>query len=374
MINQLQIINFKSHKNTSLDLKNLTVLCGQNGVGKSSIIQSLLLLRQTNLKGRLDKVLALNAPLCFIGKVKDAIYQFNEGETKEKISFHIKDNTQQYFWVFDASKELDFLNIIQQESSFKGYKKLSLFTSDFQFLSASRSSEYKSDDYEVITQKQISLNEGKGELLGHFLYEYGKKIKVIDACLHDSDKSAFLLNQTTAWEREISKGVNILPNKLGESYEIRYSFDISSFGPTDAFSSNNVGFGLSYSLPIIVAILSAQKDALIIIENPEAHLHPNGIAKLTELICLAAEAGIQIIIETHSDHVINGILVQCKRFEEREKGISKDHVSIYHFDRDEKEHCTEAKKINIEEGGRVRYTPRGFFDQFTLDRKYLMGF
>ena len=374
MITQLQIINLKSHKNTTVDLKNLTVLCGQNGVGKSSLIQSLLLLRQTNLKGRLDKVLSLNDPLCFIGKVKDAIYQFNEGENKDKIRFQIKEGEKQYLWVFDASKELDFLDIINTQSSFANYQQLSLFTSDFQFLSASRSSDYKSDDYEVLTQKQISISEGRGELLGQFLYEYGKKIKVNEDCLHDSESDLFLLNQTTAWEREISTGVNILPNKLGDSYEIRYSFDVPNFGPTDAFSSNNVGFGLSYSLPIIVAILSAKPDALLLIENPEAHLHPNGIAKLTELICLASQAGIQIILETHSDHIINGILVQCKKFEEVNKGISKDNVSIYQFDRDEVEHCTRATKITLESNGHLRYPPEGFFDQFTIDRKFLMGF
>ena len=374
MITQLQVINLKSHKKTTLETKNLSVFCGQNGVGKSSLIQSLLLLRQTNLKGRLDKVLSLNDPLCYIGKVKDAIYQFNEGEYKDRIGFILQENEQKYTWIFDASKELDFMEIITEESSFEGFAELSLFTSDFQYLSAARSSEYKSDDYEVLTQKQISINEGKGELLGQFLYEYGKKVKVNDACLHDSEKDDFLLSQTTAWEREISKDVNVIPQRIGDSYEIRYSFDVPNFGPTDVFSSNNVGFGLSYSLPIIVAILSAQKNALIIIENPEAHLHPNGIAKLTELICLASQAGIQIILETHSDHIINGILVQCKKFEEDNKGISRENVSIYHFDRDETEHCTKATKVEIEEDGKIRYPPKGFFDQFTIDRKFLMGF
>ena len=112
MITQLQVINLKSHKKTTLETKNLSVFCGQNGVGKSSLIQSLLLLRQTNLKGRLDKVLSLNDPLCYIGKVKDAIYQFNEGEYKDRIGFILQENEQKYTWIFDASKELDFMEII----------------------------------------------------------------------------------------------------------------------------------------------------------------------------------------------------------------------------------------------------------------------
>ncbi|MGJ0514458.1 MAG: DUF3696 domain-containing protein [Methylomicrobium sp.] len=68
-------------------------------------------------------------------------------------------------------------------------------------------------------------------------------------------------------------------------------------------------------------------------------------------------------------------MIQCKKFEEEaKKGISRDNVSIYHFDRNVAEQCSEAKKIEIEENGRIRYTPIGFFDQFTNDRKVLMGF
>lgn len=135
------------------------------------------------------------------------------------------------------------------------------------------------------------------------------------------------------------------------SYEIKYSFntDASPTGVTQEFTAKNVGFGLSYALPIIVAILSAQKDALLLIENPEAHLHPYGQAKLTELMCLAAQAGIQIIIETHSDHIINGALVACKQ-----EKINKENIGIYQFNRDEEQHCAKATQIEVLEGGRIK--------------------
>ena len=79
-------------------------------------------------------------------------------------------------------------------------------------------------------------------------------------------------------------------------------------------------------------------------------------------------------METHSDHIINGILVNCKKFEKESKGISRDNVSMIFFERDETNHSSKVSKILIEEEGTVRYTPKGFFDQFTIDRKYLMGF
>ena len=373
MIDRLRIVNFKSHKDTILDFKNLTVICGQNGVGKSSTIQSLLLLRQTYNANKLDKILSLNGDLCNLGTAKDAIYQFNDEVFKDDICFEISDSTEEYSWVFNTARELDFLDLKSDLDDAEGFKENSLFKTNFQYISASRIAEYKSNDFEVLTNKQLSLFEGKGELTAHFLYKYGKSIAVDESLLHSNESDSYLLSQTTAWEKEISKGVNIVPVKTGDNYDIKYSFDVPSFGPTQEFSSKNVGFGLSYTLPIIVAILSAQPGALIIIENPEAHLHPNGIAKLTELICLAAQAGIQIIIETHSDHIVNGILVQSKKFEETQKGIDKDNVSIYQFDRDEKEHCTVSIKVEVEEGGRISFAPEGFFDQDTIDTDFLLG-
>ncbi len=382
MIEKIEIQNFKSHKITELQLGKLSVLCGINGVGKSSSIQLLLLLREAYLKDKSFDILDFQSNSVKIGTASDAIYEFSEFDGFG-ISLVISGNP--YNFTYEAKTEDEkvksFIRLNQDKSNFPtDFIKESLFNTNFQYLSAYRlgpQTQYPKGDKIIDIYKQISDIDGNAEYFVHFLDRYRNNEVLEEIRKNTNPLYNDLFSQVIAWEKEICEGINIDildSGKLG--YVLKYSFDTikSTTSKTRNFEATNVGFGLSYVMPILVAILSAQKDALIIIENPEAHLHPNGIAKLTELICLAAEAGIQIIIETHSDHVINGILVQCKKFEEKEKGISKDHVSIYHFDRDEKEHCTEAKKINIEEDGRVRYTPKGFFDQFTLDRKYLMGF
>ena len=69
----------------------------------------------------------------------------------------------------------------------------------------------------------------------------------------------------------------------------------------------HTGFGLTQVLPIMVAALSANKDDLLLIENPEVHLHPAGQAAIGEFLAEVASAGVQVVIETHSDHVLNGI-------------------------------------------------------------------
>lgn len=75
----------------------------------------------------------------------------------------------------------------------------------------------------------------------------------------------------------------------------------------------NTGFGITYVLSVLVAVLFAPKGSLVLIENPEAHIHPAAQAALMKLISRAAEHGVQIILETHSDHVINGALVALKK-------------------------------------------------------------
>ncbi|WP_437921495.1 DUF3696 domain-containing protein [Sphingobacterium sp. LRF_L2] len=378
MINKIRLVNFKSHKDTLLDLGHITILSGQNGVGKSSIIQSLLLLRQTHEKHRLHEVLELNRPLCFVGRANDVLYRFPNEEFENQIRVVLADEAQTEFsWIFEdaGNQNATYLKRTNDTSDSEGYENLSLFGTDFQYLSAYRNIEYITDDYEVEVKKQISLNEGKGELVAHFLSEFGNKIKVLPGLKHESEADDFLLSQVSAWEREISANVNVIPVKSGDSHDIRYSFNVhNSLGPVDELSKKNVGFGLSYVLPVIVAILSAKEGSIILIENPEAHIHPYGVAKLSELMCLAVQAGVQIIVETHSDHIINGTLVQCKVFEDTSGtlGVDKSNVKIYHFNRDESEHKAVAIPIEIEEGGRLKNRATGFFDQIGKDLRKLI--
>lgn len=377
MIHKLNIENFKSHKETHIELSNLTVFCGSNGVGKSSALQSLLLLRNSYVSNSKLKHLDLKSKLTHIGFAQDALYQFAQNDI---IKFDIQ--FDDYNSSFEYKTEQNNLNktlidcLNYNDIDIQKLSNESLFNTHFQYISAARLGpqiSYDKNDVVVEVEKQISEEGGKAEFCIHYLDV--NKYKVVNPYLINPHSNFNdLINQTSAWEREISAGVNVEISSQGNlGFELKFSFNTANF-KTNEFRAVNVGFGLSYTLPIIVAILSAEKDALIIIENPEAHLHPSGIAKLTELICLAAQAGIQIIIETHSDHVINGILVQSKKFEETGKGIDRKNVSIYQFDRDEREHCTTSMKVEIEEGGKLLNQPKGFFDQIEKDLETLMGF
>lgn len=381
MIKNLTLQNFKSHQNTVIDINNLTVLSGPNAVGKSSIVHALLLIREAYLSNSDFNYLNLRTKPIDVGTAKDVIYQFADSNEvcveivtdTNKLNFNFEIENSSLTKTLIPKKKTDNFVYNKEELS-----KENLFNKDFQYISAARLGPqpyYPKDDVVVEIQNQLSVDEGKAEHFVHFLY-YNKDKVVLQSLLNNSIDSNDLFYQTTAWEREISSGVNIIIEDLGTlGYDLKYRFDTdSSDGKTDNFKASNVGYGLTYVMPILVAILSAPIGSMLFIENPEAHIHPNGQGKLAELICRAAQAGVQIMLETHSDHIINGILVQMKRFKEEEIGISQENVSIYFFSRDESNHSAIVSPVEIADSGAIKYPPKGFFDQFSIDRKYLMGF
>jgi predicted ATPase len=372
MIRHVDLKNFKCHKNTRLKFSNLTVLCGANNSGKSSVIQALLLLRNSFFN-KFD-YLNLKSNLVNIGTAKDALYQFSE---EDKISFKINTDNQNLqfgFTIKDTTKTL--IAKSTHSVDFEKIEKESLFNKNCQFISATRLgpqvSYPKNDTMDI--NNQISNEEGKCENVVQFLDKkrYDDVISEICVPLYDKD----LFTQVTVWEREISSGINIIVKDIGNlGYELKYQLNTNtSAGRTDEFNALNVGVGLTYALPVIVAILSAPKEALLLIENPEAHLHPHGQAKLAELIAWAAQAGIQIVIETHSDHIVNGILVQCKNFESGTKGIDKRNVKLFYFGEKDERQAIRVEEIKILEGGKIDKQPTGFFDQIQHDLKIILGF
>jgi predicted ATPase len=131
--------------------------------------------------------------------------------------------------------------------------------------------------------------------------------------------------------------------------------------------AENVGYGISYTLPVIVALLSAKPGALIIIENPEAHLHPAGQSELAKLITKVANNGVQVVVETHSDHIISGIQLACKAHTKDEsKGISNNDVAMYYFS-PSANRSLNIKRVRILGTGMLDFQPKGFFDQAETD-------
>lgn len=358
MIQSLHLHNFKCFADQTIHFAPLTVLSGLNGQGKSSVLQALLLLRQSYQQGLLPETgLALNGDWIRIGTAKDALYDNAEDDT---IGFDLKLNHgKNSQWIFAYKPEAEVLDLKSKLIS-SDFFKVSLFDDNFQYIQAerlgSRVSSEKSDFY-VRQHRQLGM---RGEYCVDFLATFGRGIKSLKGLIHPKSISDDLHDQTAAWLNEVTPGtrLNFMLHPGTDSISIRYAFETGR-GVSSDYRSTNVGFGLSYTLPILTAMLSASKGSLLLFENPEAHLHPKGQAKLGELMARAASCGVQIVAETHSDHILNGIRVAVHA------GIlPPEQVQLHFFERKADNPYSEVISPRMDRNGRIDRWPEGFFDEW----------
>ncbi len=185
---------------------------------------------------------------------------------------------------------------------------------------------------------------------------------------HAAGASDGLLSQLTAWMGEVSPGVRLATRTFADLSLAQLSFSFAQGGATSrVLRPTGVGFGLSYTLPVIVALLAAPVGALVLVENPEAHLHPRGQMAMGDLIARAGAAGVQVIVETHSDHVMNGVRVAVK-----EGRVGHDQVAFHYFRRVTETREGEERIVHVVDSPRIDADglldtwPPGFFDQFDI--------
>lgn len=363
MINLLRLINFKAFENQVFEFKPLTLLSGLNSTGKSSVMQSLLLLRQSYQQELLQEIgLALNGDLVRIGNAQDA---FCESAKEDYIGFDLtREDKSKGIWRFKyevEKKETDFLDLDFMSTQVDDAVYLSsLFNKNknFHYLQAERIGPRlvnEMSDYQVRRLRQLGT---KGEYTAHFLNVYGRQPIPIKNLNYPRAKSMSLIDQVEGWMREVSPGTRITINSNTDIDLINLQY---SYGDSNPYRATNVGFGISYTLPIIVAILSSEPGTLILVENPEAHLHPKGQAKMGELLALAANCGVQVVIETHSDHVLNGI-----RLAVHDGKLAPQDVQLHYLQRRQKKELTFTEVVSprIDRNGRIDKWPDGFFDEW----------
>jgi predicted ATPase len=188
-----------------------------------------------------------------------------------------------------------------------------------------------------------------GENTVHLLYKMAQELVNEQLCLGEDAKT--LITQTEAWLGRILSPLSLKVNPLrGNILELL----IGDFQP------GNVGFGYSSILPIIVSGLIAKPGEKLIIENPEIHLHPKAQIELIQFLVAVANTGVQIFIESHSDHVLNGIRVAVK-----EAQISQNEVSIFFHDRFNAERDVRVTSIKLDKQGELSEYPENFFDEYS---------
>lgn len=350
MINQIKINNFKCFQNLDITVGNLNVFSGLNGMGKSTIIQSILMIKQSQQQNYLPSRICLNGDYVNLGAGQDVLCERAE---KEEIGIEIIEADRKYSVLINYEKSSDVLSVKTIEDN-----NISLLEEPFEYLNAERISPqviYPKSSFFIDSKEQLGNN---GQYTAHFLSKYQDRLLCWNSY---GDKEATIRSAVQYWLNEISPNVKIDIQEIENTELARIGYYYIDKEKSRTFRPTNVGFGISYILPVIVALIKATKGSVLIIENPEAHLHPKGQRKMGELIARCAASGVQVFVETHSDHVLNGIRIAVKN-----KLISHKDVQLFYFSKqlinEVIQHTVEVPKLN--ENGKLDYWPDGFFDEW----------
>jgi predicted ATPase len=327
MIKQIDLQGFKSFVLDTLYLGNLTLLTGLNSSGKSSIIQSLLLT---------EKVLK-----------NEDFYLDGHGSIHE-----LQNPYEKGIGITTTFADESAISIQNGKGSITGTPVFPTLI----YISADR--------FGPETSVSINASDNKLGSKGQNIFkciDYYSDQEIPMILRHEKSEGDTFLFNLRAWLGVISPNVKF-------EHKIQTMSD-SSYGTFNDHRAKNVGFGLSYTLPVITALLlgAITPNSLVIIENPEAHLHPRGQTAMAKLISLCVEAGSQVIIETHSDHLFDGIRIHVKESQEN----FHEKVAIYWFELDSKNN-TEVHEVQLDKNGRIEQWPAGMFDQFEINASKLL--
>lgn len=381
MIEEIIVKNFKCLKDTQVYINSLTVLTGYNAAGKSSVIQVLLLLAQAARQSTRNPFLALNGPLVKLGSAGDII-SYN---TTGSVEFSIVETTQTASWILGSSAALgsQFMSIESLKINENGNSELHTcgeiwpignnrdyglqkHLQEIVYVSASRS--HDSEAFPSPTETSVTHNNvGAHGQFAPWWYVRLADDDVQEARLHRNERASTFRAQVDAWMGELFPGVSVNADTISKTALTRLQFKIGKSG--DWISPSNVGFGLTYAFPIIVALVAAKDGQLIIIDSPEAHLHPRAQSRFGWILGHFARAGVRILVETHSDHILSGIRLSVK-----DGQVPPEDVFIYFFSGMQSGTFDAAiEMLKVDEKGQVDAWPSGFFDQTETDLSILSG-
>jgi predicted ATPase len=380
MLSRLGVTNFKAFAQANIPLSRYTLLSGMNSAGKSTVLQALALLRQSHnmLGGQDGGGLLLNGDLVELGTARDVLHEEyvrpGEGHDPSGPTAHIAlaldSDERTWTWTADyrlADSGADLLPIGPSTAP-SAELPPELAGSRFQYLRADRSS--PATNYP--RSHEIAVVRGflgaHGEHTVNYL-RHSASQEVRDELHHLDAESQQLRDEVPAWMQDICPGVNLQAVALAgtDFVQLTFGFGQGGVGSTNRYRPTNVGFGLTYVLPVVVACLTAGPGSLLLIENPEAHLHPRGQTAMATLTALAAKAGAQVIVETHSDHVLNGLSIAVKN------GIlPAEDTAILFFRRPPGQLGADFVQPRLGSNGRLSEWPEGFFDEFERSMEKLL--
>ncbi|MFB2837211.1 AAA family ATPase [Floridanema evergladense] len=411
-IDRISVHGYKSlYEECSIEVRPLTILAGANSSGKSSIMQPLLLLKQT-LEASYDPgALLLNGPnvkftsadqllsklsgknhtetftikIDLLGNflISKFTKQKKQGIQVIESTYHVDDSDGYYVADFTISPEMtheDLLTIIPHwlqnkypfewnVSRVRGFLEfqqgigsfisfISKFSSDFQqqirrliHVPGLRGNPERTYNTTAVGQEFPGTFENYvASVISHWQNTEDDRLKELESNLEK-------LGLTWKVDAKQLNDVQI---------ELRVGRLPRSSEASDMVSIADVGLGVSQTLPVLVALLVAELGQLVYLEQPEIHLHPRAQVALAEILTDAANRGVRVVLETHSELLL--LAVQSLVAEGK---LSPDLVKLHWFKRRE-DGVTEVSSTDLDAAGAFGDWPEDFSDvSLKLESRYL---
>lgn len=403
MLKSITLENYKCFKQLEdLEIKPLTILCGVNSSGKSSIIKSLLMLKQSYSSFSNSNSLSINGDYTNNGMFKDVVNGGKGNLFKIQNSFEIKESTYNTTQENNTLKEIN--NMFHCQRREIRYVKLDIeicvknqnrkiisygdntidqitiiLSSKLNYKLFINFSHIQDQKYNIVVKGLPTIQNDKVELIDTVCYFDGLKVsnlffdhvvpnqnvnEVLAAIytvfriialqykdiyyispLRNAPQRRYVIEQDIEnigiygeyvpqileKYKEINGRINDIPDN--DLFSTNYSsahlktkdtvnkwlkyFGINplNINPTDELLRLNigehnildVGFGISQALPIIVNGVILPYETTLLLEQPEVHLHPRMQMSMADLLIAISMAHKNVIIETHSDHIINRV-------------------------------------------------------------------
>lgn len=382
ILRSLAISNLKCFTSLRLDLAPLTLLTGFNSAGKSTALQALLLIAQGLRAAPQSQYLPLNGPLVRLGSAGDVLS--NSAKGKRQISVEVATADDEIIWQFLPSGPktgaLQVHTVIHRSSGKnerRWTKRLSVggrrtvqnglirSLEGIVCIGAARGGAgetYPAPESIEIFHADVGVS---GEY-APWWYVLAADDEIDESRRHPSESAGSFRRQLDAHLSDLFPGAQATADEIPHTPLVRLGLRV---GTTSEWRRPaNMGYGLSYVFPILVSLLLARRGQIIIIDSPEAHLHPRAQSHMGQMLARFSAAGVQILIESHSDHLLNGVRLAVKN-----QTIAPSQVSVHFFQGASEEGGHGVISPVLDREGIIDAWPVGFFDQAEGDLARLAG-
>ncbi len=407
-ITKIAVKGFKSiAEECEIDIRPLTILAGVNSSGKSSIMQPLLMLKQT-LEATYDPgPLKIDGPNVQFTEVAQFLSTLPDEKGADRFQIRIETmhvesrGTERSISVETTfRKGKDGIEIVGMTIETKSEPDEPLRTMCFTLSSRMSLEEIKSLGNQHLTFKHFDAVE-RSRCFLRLESQHSRAIfnttAYLESCIFNSihlpglrgspertykfsstgprypgtfeNYAASTIHQWQETTDECLKMLGDTLHTLGLTRQIgtRKIGDVgielqvghlphNSADETDMVNIADVGFGVSQVLPLLVAVIAAKPGRLVYIEQPELHLHPRAQVALAQVLADAAKRGVRVVAETHSSLLLLGIQTLVA-----EGGLPPELVKLHWFSRRE-DGVTEVNSADLDEAGAYGEWPEDFAD------------